>query len=110
MGIIHHNAVLATTWNVNAASSLRHWISNLTIEEQKLFAEAGSLVNGYSTFLLAPDGSKEKWPDSDHGEEIRAKFIQRLLSDNYEDNSSPWSWAEVGYGELGLQIRGNCSE
>jgi hypothetical protein len=33
-----------------------------------------SIVNGYTMFAMFPDGSKEGWPQSDTGDEIRARF------------------------------------
>lgn len=34
-----------------------------------------SPVNGYVSFLIAPDGSKEGWGESAHGDDARAEWI-----------------------------------
>lgn len=34
-----------------------------------------SHVNGYTMFAMFPDGSKEWWPASHDGDEIRAQFV-----------------------------------
>jgi hypothetical protein len=58
-----------------------------------------SRVNGYTSFLVSPDGSKEGWAESEEGDNRRATFIEWLRSKRYEDGSSPYSWAEVLYGD-----------
>jgi hypothetical protein len=58
-----------------------------------------SPVNGLRSFLVAPDGSKEGWAESDLGDERRALFVEYLLAQSYEDGSSPLSWVEVQYGD-----------
>jgi hypothetical protein len=37
-----------------------------------------SPINGYWTFLIAPDGSKEGWRDSQRGNDARAAFVSWL--------------------------------
>ncbi|MDB5550643.1 MAG: hypothetical protein JWL86_627 [Rhizobium sp.] len=37
-------------------------------------------INGGAAFLVAPDGSKEGWADSDKGEAARSEFIEFLRS------------------------------
>lgn len=54
---------------------------------------AGPGVNGYSSFLVAPDGSKEGWDDSDSGDAARGRFIAWL-----RDANGYFSWAEVVLG------------
>jgi hypothetical protein len=59
--------------------------------------------------VLIPDGSKEGWAESTQGDETRAKFIERLQLDRYDDGSSSWDWIEVGFGEYGAKIlKTNC--
>ena len=73
-----------------------------------MFVEAYAPVNGMVTVILAPDGSKEGWSDSDTGDRLREEFIEYLGTYNYEDDSSPWDWVEVEYGEYGQKVlRGN---
>jgi len=109
MGVMNHNVVIATTWSADRAKELQKWIDGLSNHERKLIVRTGSWANGYCTFIVAPDGSKEGWDTSDEGDALRERFIARLSTDNYEDDSSPWSWVEVGFGEYGQRvIRGNC--
>lgn len=58
-----------------------------------------SPVNFYYSFFVPTDGSKEGWGDSDQGDQHRDEFIAWLESQRYEDQSSPYDWAEVQYGD-----------
>jgi len=58
-----------------------------------------SVSNGYGSFFIAPDGSKEGWSTSDDGDSLRDKAIEILDSYNFDDGSSPFAWVEVQYGD-----------
>lgn len=55
--------------------------------------------NGYRSFLVAPDGSKEGWGPSNRGDVRRAQFTEWLHSQRYDDDSTPIEWVEVQYGD-----------
>lgn len=104
MGIIQHNAVLATTWDVKQYTKAYEWIRRLDLSSQKQFLIGVPLINGEVTIVLVPDGSKEGWNSSRDGDILRASFIQFLNEQKYDNGSSSWKWVEVAYGELGVQI------
>lgn len=110
MGVENNNAILATTWSDEKATAFQSWIdTDLSDTERELIVRAGSWVNGKHSFAVMPDGSKEGWDESDAGDALRERIITRLGEDNYEDDSSPWEWVEVGFGEFGQKVlRGNC--
>lgn len=109
MGIINHNAVIATTQINNKYVELQNWVINdCTPEQQKMFLFGPMTINGTQTVTLVPDGSKEGWSESEIGDALRQSLIDRLEQDKYDDGSSPWKWIEVGYGEYGQKVlRGN---
>ena len=113
MGVINHNAIIATTLNDEVADSLQKWLARrpkigVCIHEPGVVIEADFVINGYRTFIMIPDGSNEGWQESGIGDEYRDNFIARLAEDDYEDGSSPWAWVEVGFGEYGQKVlRGN---
>lgn len=96
MGVINHNAVLATTWDEKRVEKIKEWISKLHIDLIKLFLIGPVTINSYTTIVLVPDGSKEGWEQSDRGNELRESFIKEL--DEY------WEWIEIGYGEFGPSV------
>ena len=62
MGYMRHDAIVVTSWHkkylargIKKARSLGLFVSNITKE----------VTNGYRSFLIAPDGSKEGWDTSD---------------------------------------------
>lgn len=57
------------------------------------------VTNGYRSFLIAPDGSKEGWGESDAGDSRRAAMIEYLDSQRYDDGSSPLDWVVVQFGD-----------
>ena len=109
MGTINHNVVIATSFLPEIVDKMKLWYQYLLKEEQSLITiSLRTEINGYTTFFCGPDGSKEGWTDSDKGDSLRDRFIQRLEADTFEDGSSPWEWVEIGYGDYGQTVlRGN---
>lgn len=77
------------------AKSIFKWVSPLSPRA----------VNGFISFFIPPDGSKEGWSESDEGNAERDKFIQYLDSIMYEDGSSPVDWVEVQFGDDELETK-----
>lgn len=101
MGYMVHHAILVTTFDEQRAKIAHkkaiEIFDNLVSEVVTQMRE--SVVNGYHSFTVFPDGSKDGWTDSDTGDQHRAAFIEWLESQRYEDRSSPYDWVEVQYGD-----------
>lgn len=59
------------------------------------------VVNDVASFLVAPDGSKEGWEESDVGDKRRAEIKAWLRAQAYDDGSNSLSWFEVEHPEDG---------
>lgn len=100
MGYMVHHAILVTTFDEQAAKVAHKKASE--IFDRLVSGITGiseSLVNGYHSFAIFPDGSKDGWEDSDEGDEHRAAFVAWLETQQYEDRSSRYDWVEVQYGD-----------
>lgn len=104
MGVINHNAILATTQLTEAADSFRDWLDLQAGPPGRRWVELDSRTNSVRTFLIGPDGSKENWDDSDRGDGLRSAAVTRLAEDDDEDGGSPWAWIAVGWGDYGQQL------
>lgn len=108
MGVENNNAVIATTWDRDEVARIKKWVDELT-EMKSLFLFGGEEINGKTTVVMVPDGSKEGWPESDAGYALRSMFISEIEKANYDDGSNPWDFVEVVYGEFGQKVlKGNC--
>lgn len=94
MGYIKHHCIVVTSFDKEALQRARGKailaklpVSNIVI----------SYINDYHSFFIAPDGSKEGWMESEEGELRRAKFIEWLKFQRYDDNSSPYDWFMASY-------------
>jgi hypothetical protein len=86
----HAEAVALGTRDPGSPFGRRLWeVSELTPES----------TNGYRSFFVAPDGSKEGWDTSDAGDGARQQFIDWLDAQRYEDGSTSLSWVVVAFGE-----------
>lgn len=86
MGIINHNAIIATTWNTEVFGKVSEFTKN---NNPNVFLLSDKQINGYRTIVLVPDGSKEGWPESDEFDDLRDRFIKKLESCAYDDGSNP---------------------
>lgn len=102
MGRMRHHAIVVTCWDETELIAAR--AAALT---------AGCAVtligppttNGYVSFLVVPDGSKEGWPESDRGDTARDTFVAWIRAHTYGDGSNRYDWAEVQYGDDDLESR-----
>lgn len=92
MGWMRHHGIVVTSWSeekLNAAHAKAVEVFGVGVTDT-----TEPVVNGYGSFLVAPDGSKEGWSDSDEGDARRDLFIRWLHSQAYEDGSSALDWIE----------------
>ena len=110
MGVQNNECVIATTWDEKVIPLVRDWISTLADDEQSVFVIVDSVVNEKTTIFMGPDGSKKGWDTAIRFEKVRDAFIEFLTSFDYDDESNPFDFIEVGYGEYGQKVlRGNCT-
>lgn len=95
MGCIRHNAIVITSRNpgaIVAAADKAHEIG------LQVLGPAPSVINGYRSLMICPDGSKEGWMDSNIGDRNREAFRAWLDTQRLKDGSSNFEWAEIAYG------------
>lgn len=90
MGYIRHHAIIVTggDWQKEFEPTYK--------EAEKLFKQISPIIespiNGYRSFFVAPDGSKEGWVASDKGDADRDKFKEILRKSHLD-------WVEIQYGD-----------
>ncbi|WP_409175533.1 hypothetical protein [Brevibacillus fortis] len=99
MGYIKHNAIVVT--------GAPHAMSQLEMVHNKAQELFGSLVspiieshwNGFHSFFVAPDGSKEGWKESDDADLHRRKLAAFIDSMKHGDGSASIHYVDVSYDE-----------
>lgn len=107
MGYMRHHAIIVTSWKTEALEAAHRKARELfgptslsASEHVRVSDIIDSGMNGYHSFFVAPDGSKEGWQDSDEGDVQRDTFIAWLGANwTYDDGSTPFDWVEVQYGD-----------
>ena len=96
MGYIRHHAIIVTSWDDDILKQA-HDYAKMKFPVVSDVMVSG--MNGFCTFLIPPDGSKEGWEESDKGDDRRIDMIEWLNNHTYEDGSSSFDWAEIQYGD-----------
>ncbi len=55
-------------------------------------------INGFWTFMVAPDGSKSGWEDDQKGDQQRESIKKLLRAERDEDGGNSYEWFECDYG------------
>jgi hypothetical protein len=105
MGTIHHHAIIVTSWDSGVIRDAHAFAESIGAYPTDI-SEAAN--NGFESFAILPDGSKEGWSASHTGDAIRADLIEWMNRQEYEDGSNRIWWAEVGFGELGNTLKTNA--
>lgn len=90
MGYMRHHAIVVTSYRQDEIAGAHILAKNLGCSVSEISAQA---VNGYSSFCVFPDGSKEGWPPSDAGNTRRDALIAYLTG------KRGVVWAEIQYGD-----------
>jgi|SRR5579875_2244071 len=101
MGYIRHNAIIVTADGYQNAQEKLKLTHKKAVE---LFDNLVSPVitgkaNGYQSFFIAPDGSKEGWDLSNEYDEKRKQFADFVDSLSYSDGSNCVQFVDVGFDE-----------
>lgn len=107
MGYIRHHAIIVTgtydKWTENAHDEAvrlcKMHLHKHASPKDIISKIIGPTVNGTTSFFIGPDGSKEGWDTSAAGDSFRDAFVEWLISQKYDDGSSPLSWALIQYGD-----------
>ena len=110
MGYICHHGIMVTSWSPNQLKQAHEKALEIFTEETVSAAYSGNasslvspifegLTNGYASFAIFPDGSKEGWDLSDSVEAKRDEFIKWLNAQRFEDGSTYFDWALIQYGD-----------
>lgn len=97
MSYVKHNAIIVTSCLEDRLEQARGKAIQLDLTVTPCVR---STINGYETFVIVPDGSKEGWDESEVGDRKREMFLKWIESQSYEDGSSPFDVVHVEYGEL----------
>ena len=91
MGYIRHDAIIVTTWQEESLAKAHKKAKDLNLAVSEIVE---SPTNGYVSFLIAPDGSKEGWEASKIGEESRRAWKKWVKNEKglFVD------WVHVDYG------------
>ena len=95
MGYFRHHAIVVTTWADELIEAAHAKAVELDAHPTPITDDR---INGFRSFLIPPDGSKEGWPDSDLGDERRQAWVAWANEQRYEDGSSALHWVEVEFG------------
>jgi len=110
MGYMRHHAIVVTSWRTEPLPPfVRDRADHPTLVQvhgkaQELCGHLvspilGPFTNGYASFFIAPDGSKEGWDESETGAANRLAFLNWLRQFRFEDGSSYYDWVEVQFGD-----------
>lgn len=99
MGYTRHHAILVTSWDRKKIEEIRDHLREHAGIGDLASEIVDSRINGYATLMIAPDGSKEGWAESEEGNQDRAEFMTYLRTHDYYDGSSPLDWVLVQYGD-----------
>ena len=95
MGYMKHHAIVVTSWDDELLQKAH--AKALEIFDQ-VAPITPPVINGYVSFLIAPDGSKEGWGDSRVGDEKRGEFIEWVDSKRYDDGAAI-DYVEIQFGD-----------
>lgn len=98
MGYMCHHAIVVTSFHEIKIHKAYEVAVNLGLGPF-LTNKLQTPVNGFWSFFVGPDGSKEGWPESKDGDRKRYEFIKWLNEERYEDGSTPYDWAVIQYGD-----------
>jgi len=92
MGYIRHEAIVVTSFGEEYIQKAKKFAEGLKLHTTGIV----KTINGYCTFLIAPDGSKEGWIESDEHEQARKDWC--VWADKQSVNGVYFDYAYISFG------------
>lgn len=95
MGDTLHHAIVVTSWSgpdIDRAAGKARELGCTVIGPSK------PQTNGYRTFCVVPDGSKEGWDTSNEGDTRRDQFVEWMNAQRNEEGGYVCDWFEASFG------------
>lgn len=99
MGYYRHHAIIVSSWNKQALDAAHTQAIAAFSPICPVSDVANTPLNGFASFAVFTDGSKEGWDTSDDGDSRRAGYVAWLRKQSSLD------WVEVQYADDELQTR-----
>jgi len=84
MGYFKKEIVNAIVFEYDDNKEALKELNQFVTANKDLFFKTDKMTNGYITYSMAWDGSKEWWDESDRCDELRSNFIRLLKKSNAE--------------------------
>lgn len=94
MGYERHNAIVVTSWDKDKVKEAHEQASRMFWWVSPISPEA---INGYTSFFIPPDGSKEGWPESIAADKTRSAFMDWVNGKAYDDGSNSLRVVDVSF-------------
>lgn len=100
MGYESHRAIIVSCWQKSVIEKC-HQEAVIRFSGSCAFVTEATkpTVNGWQSFMVAPDGSKEGWAESEQSDAAAVLFLEFLNGLRYEDGSSPVDWVYVRFAD-----------
>lgn len=95
MGYMKHHAIVVTAYKTSIEKAYAKAKATFNTLCSPIVE---GIVNGYASFFIAPDGSKEGWYESNLYDTKREEFIDWMMQQRYEDGSNCIDFVELRYG------------
>jgi len=102
MSYTRHHAIVLTSWSAERLAEAHAEAVELGCTVSNITEETG---NAYRSFLVAPDGSGEGWPNSEQGWRRRCALIDWLRDRYDEDGDTSVAWVEVQFDDDELETQ-----
>lgn len=101
MGYINHHAIVVTgdSYPYAEVAFRKAYEKGKELLGDLVSDVVKSKTNGYQSFFVAPDGSKEGWDLSDEHDARGEKLMDFIDSVAYEDGSNSIKYVEVSFDE-----------
>jgi len=94
MGYMRHDAIIATNWSPESVRAAHQKAEEMGLRPTTI---SGPFVNGYSSFMIPPDGSKEGWEESNEFDSLRDGW-KNWVRETFGDAHDRWlSWVHVQF-------------
>lgn len=99
MGTIRHNVIIVTCDSYNHKDMIKVHMKAVELFGMLVTSITSTPTNGFLTFFIAPDGSKEGWGESNEHDIKRKELCDYIDTFAYKDGSSSFKYVDVCYGE-----------